>query len=446
MDEDYGVIKMKKKEIIFLTIIIFILVGSIFIKVHKQDDSYAVYAFKENTANIVCQSNTNNFDISPIKNILKENEIIGLGDSTLGVKEFDSIKLEILKTAVKDEGYRILALQVDFGLGDYINDYIHGKEDITIEKIMSEFTWLFKDKGIVDMIQWVKQYNDGCSEEDKVSIYGINTWDIDGVPVDILNYLTVVDKENIEEYNRMLKSIKFGKVLMLSKEEKNETLNNLLRLREIFQKNKDKYISLSTKQDYDKVYEEISVIENSLNINFESNINQQFNLQQRHMGTLIGWIREHDGANKKVLINATNSDVSIINNQIFTLGSSLEEQFGDKYYSIGFDFYKGACLSFELNSTGKVIRNLKKVEIQEGLKDSLGERMHDFGIDAGFVDIRGNKDNKKINGVMSKSMNFNKLYNGYTSDVNWTSLRFIPNQNFHGLIFVDNATASEVAK
>lgn len=182
---------MKKREVIILTIVICLLVARIFIKVYKQDDSYAVDAFKENTVYIETENNVNNFDVSSLKKIFKENEIIGLGDSTIGVKEFDSIKLEMLKTAVEDENYRILALQVDFGLGQYINDHVHGKEDITIEKIMSKSPWIFKNKGLIDMIQWVKQYNDGCSEKNKVSIYGINTWDIEGVPVDILNYLTL---------------------------------------------------------------------------------------------------------------------------------------------------------------------------------------------------------------------------------------------------------------
>lgn len=72
--------------------------------------------------------------------------------------------------------------------------------------------------------------------------------------------------------------------------------------------------------------------------------------------------------------------------------------------------------------------------------------MHSFRIDSGFIDIEGNKDNKKINEVLSKYTYFNGLYNGYTGDIKQSLLRFIPNQNFHGLIFVDNVTASQVAK
>ena len=446
MDKDYGVTKMKKKEIIFLTIIICILAGSIFIKVHKQDDSYAVDAFKENTANIVRQSNTNNFDISPIKNILKENEIIGLGDSTFGIKEFDNIKLNILKAAVEEEGYRILALYVDFGLGDYINDYVHGKEGTSIDKVKGKLSWVLRDKGLLDMIQWVKEYNSGCSEEDQVSIYGINILDMADVPTKLIDYLTKVDNENVNKYNIMIKDIKYGNVAMLTYEEKSEVENNLSKLKDIFEKNKEKYINLSTEKEFNKAYEEITVIDNHISYVFETDFNEKFNIQQRHMGYLISWIKEQEGENKKVLINATNSDVSTISNQIFTMGSSIEEQFEDKYYSIGFDFYKGSCLSYEVSSDGKLISSLKKIEIQEPYPEAIGEKMHNFGIDAGFIDIKGNKTNKKINEVMSRPTYFNGLYNGYTGDIKQTLLRFIPNQNFHGLIFVDNATASEVAK
>lgn len=75
--------------------------------------------------------------------------------------------------------------------------------------------------------------------------------------------------------------------------------------------------------------------------NFESNIAQQSNLHQRHMASLVSWIKNQEGESKKLIINATNSDVSIINNQIITMGSTLQEDFEGKYYSIGLIFIRG---------------------------------------------------------------------------------------------------------
>ena len=51
-------------------------------------------------------------------------EIIGLGEATHGNKEFQELKLTLLKKLVKDENVRAFALECDFSEGMEIDTYV----------------------------------------------------------------------------------------------------------------------------------------------------------------------------------------------------------------------------------------------------------------------------------------------------------------------------------
>lgn len=63
-------------------------------------------------------------DLQPLKEILKDKKIIGLGEATLGAKEFYEMKHRIVEFLVKEMDYRLFAIDAEFAEAKIVNDYI----------------------------------------------------------------------------------------------------------------------------------------------------------------------------------------------------------------------------------------------------------------------------------------------------------------------------------
>lgn len=58
---------------------------------------------------------------------LPSKTIIGFGEATHGNKQFTTLKSDIFKHLVEKQGYRVFAIEGDFGGGQKINEYIYNR-------------------------------------------------------------------------------------------------------------------------------------------------------------------------------------------------------------------------------------------------------------------------------------------------------------------------------
>ena len=113
---------MKKHcNIIMAIIIVFInLMG---IRVGAKDE--LTERLKKNIIPIKTTKAENGFeDLMPLKDILADKKIIGMGEATHGSAEFFEMKHRMFEFLVEEMGYRIFVIEDQFGDGQVVNDYI----------------------------------------------------------------------------------------------------------------------------------------------------------------------------------------------------------------------------------------------------------------------------------------------------------------------------------
>ncbi|MCD8413682.1 erythromycin esterase family protein [Tenacibaculum finnmarkense] len=108
--------------------------------------------------------------ISTQKNNIR---IIGLGEATHGTKEVYEYKAEIIKSLIKNNGVRKIALEARYANVKNLNTYVlSGKGNL--KKVISEIGfWLYNTVEFKDLLIWLKEYNKKTN--DKVSIIGIDS-------------------------------------------------------------------------------------------------------------------------------------------------------------------------------------------------------------------------------------------------------------------------------
>lgn len=105
--------------------------------------------------------------------ISEKAKVIGLGEATHGNAEFQELKLDVLKVLVDKYDVSSFAMEMDYGEGVIINNYISGRSGMTIDEVMDHISFrIYRTEEIRDLIEWMKEYND--LHDDKVSFYGFD--------------------------------------------------------------------------------------------------------------------------------------------------------------------------------------------------------------------------------------------------------------------------------
>ena len=101
-------------------------------------------------------------------------KVVGIGEATHGNCEFQVDKLRMLQKLVETGRCHGIAFEMSPGEAAEINDAIHS-EDTDLAEVMSRTDYpLYDTEQMIDMITWMRDYNQGKSYEDSVVFYGVD--------------------------------------------------------------------------------------------------------------------------------------------------------------------------------------------------------------------------------------------------------------------------------
>lgn len=84
--------------------------------------------------------------------------VVGLGESTHGSHEVFQLKHRLLEYLVTQQGFTTLALEVDYGWGKILNEYIQtGGDSLMMRKAAGFYVWNTTE--FWDMVAWMRDYN-----------------------------------------------------------------------------------------------------------------------------------------------------------------------------------------------------------------------------------------------------------------------------------------------
>ena len=113
-------------------------------------------------------------DLQPLKKILQDVQVIGMGEATHGTREFFQFKARLVEFLVSEMGFTALALESTFSNCEPINDYIlSGKGDLYSALSQQGYS-VWDTEEFADLLMWLREYNRKVSDERKVHFYGVD--------------------------------------------------------------------------------------------------------------------------------------------------------------------------------------------------------------------------------------------------------------------------------
>ena len=132
-------------------------------------------------------------DYNNLINLMSDKELVLLGESTHGTQEYYEIRSLISKKLIENHDFNFIAVEGDWHDIYKINLYIKGLSDKNNAKeVLKTFnrwpTWMWSNKEIELLAEWLKEYNEKLPLEEKISFYGFDVYGVE-------NSIKVIENE-----------------------------------------------------------------------------------------------------------------------------------------------------------------------------------------------------------------------------------------------------------
>lgn len=402
------------------------------------------------------EPDSNDKDLLKLSPILKDKKIIGMGDATHGTKEFFVLKHKIIEYLIRNENCTAIALELPLHTGVPINNYVlTGEGDI--DELLKKAWWWHKTEEIKDFLVWLKDYNTNPDNKKKVSFYGFDSQGFGNNVFQIFEYFKKVEPRFDEiikpSYDFMAEYdfFNYASFTPYRKQKHDEIIN---KFKNILETNQDKYIAKSSKEEYLLTKARL----NTFRANIEMNKENTSYMKARSEANIenIKYISKMQEPDSKIVVWAHNGHITSdeyimqeffnfdtkngfyeINRQTkdILLGCMLREYFGDKYFTIGFEFNSGGFAALEA-------RKVKEFTVDTPEKNTLPYLLNEAKVksDCYFLELNKKKMDKDTYSYFRSVQFVHEIGAAYMSRY----VKKIPITSYNSLIFIRNTTAVQM--
>lgn len=325
--------------------------------------------------------------------------VVAIGEAAHGCKDFQEIKLSVLKKMVKDYDFRAFALEADYGECATINRYIQGG-DGDIESIVKTFSFpIYHTKQMEELISWMREYNSTVSEGKKLRFYGFDMQNPETSYEFLKNYCISKGLTSAEEFDKNLDCIEKGEV---SPESAKAVIDFVTGLKE-----KIGDIDVANADDRDAVFE-LNTVRQSMET-FTKRDESYYTLRDGDMAGNIEDILDIEKriGSGRIVIAAHDGHIAKVRSGYTSMGAVLSNDLKEAYYSIGTDFWK-------VTDNIKVLEK-KKRSIQSFISaDPLAAQAR-FAKDKYYLlDFADIKEGSSLYSLINSPLRMGSLGEGYT--------------------------------
>lgn len=309
----------------------------------QADQQAIIWWLQENAIPIRHLEAGNGFaDLRPLKRVLQNVKVVGLGEATHGTREFFQVKHRLVEFLVTELDFTVFAVEASYAACQPINDYVlHGTGDrATVLAAQRYVVWDTEEFSA--LLDWLRVYNQLVPEDRKVTFSGSDiTYNAYGRRA-VLEYLARVAPDRIDATESLFRILareeaKWPRRLDAESEATvRQVLPKLQDLIAYLSENGDELARHSTAAELDRVQQFVEVM-------------QQWWLdgptgRSRHMAENLLRVLHREHPDAKVVVWAHNVHVGVATpwDGEPSLGHVLRERYGDAYFGCALEFNEGS--------------------------------------------------------------------------------------------------------
>ncbi|HEX8658636.1 MAG TPA: erythromycin esterase family protein, partial [Hymenobacter sp.] len=95
-------------------------------------------------------------DLDALSPFLRDKQIIGVGEASHGSSEFYKMRHRLFRYGVAHWGLKVLAVEMPFGTGAYLDDYIRTGQGNLPQLLKDSQYWVYTTQEFAALVEWMK--------------------------------------------------------------------------------------------------------------------------------------------------------------------------------------------------------------------------------------------------------------------------------------------------
>ncbi len=438
---------------------------SIFSKKEKEVslDEQSLSKLKTLIHTIQSTTKVDTAELSFLDDKIKNAEVIGLGEATHGTKEFFELKAKLFKYLVVKHNVKLFGIEANFGACYDINKYVIYGEGNAKEALSKNGYWVWQSQEVLDLIEWMRNYNIGKPKEAQTQFYGYDMQSATSEIAWLERYLS----KSIPNFDKSLLPAKFDNDANKLKELDDIGLEKLqkenqdkLKKLEAFVTSREDFLKSQNQYDYIFAQQSMKVLGQKLSYFRNKDFDTAYNFRDKSMAENIKWIRDINN-DAKIMLWAHNGHIGkgSFSDDFKSgnwMGTHLKDIYKDKYYNIGFSFSEGGFVAQSPSSTNifYLMYSFGKSLFQDELwlvsdnfvkphpKSYLTNTFSKLETPIFFVDLKEISSDKKLEDFVNREYEHYEAGAVYINEKSalWTTNLY---ELFDGIIYVDKTSPAE---
>lgn len=383
-------------------------------------------------------------DLMPLKDVLRDVRVVGLGEATHGTREFFQLRHRILEFLVKDMGYTVLAVEGSYAAFMNINDYVlHGKGD-RAKVLADQKYWILDTEEVAAMIDWMRAHNQTVPNERKVKFLGIDSNANELAMRLVTDYLGKVAPERVQSAETVfqnilpedLKAINFAPTEVPAARR-----SDLYKLISHLVLNKARFVRDTSPEEFETALQHLRLIAQFTEFNSPGVVDGG-GTRDGYMAENFQYIVNGEKPTTRFIVLAHNAHISKRDTgNLPAMGSYLQKSFGNGYYAFGFAFNQG---SFQAQVAGQGTPRVREFTLGAAPERTVEWYFARTGIASYIVDLRRLQNDETLSQWLKATHRMHwvgAIFSEEWGQSQWTQ-PFLLSRDFDGLIFIEKTTSA----
>ncbi len=299
-------------------------------------------------------------DLEPLRALIGDARIVGLGEQTHGTSEFVTMKHRIIKFLVEEMGFTVIAVEAGWSGGLVTDRFVtSGAGGLSTARESLGF-WFYQCEEFSDLLEWVRAHN-STTDGEKVHLVGIDyqsphyafEWARSVLLSARASTGYVLDAQLTRDMDRMPRKAKH--VWGNNEDLRQEYFDLARSIAERLLADLPLYVEAITPYErtlLERIPEAIEQQRTKFDIPDSENIpneagwySRSFNHRDHLMAENVRWWLETLGDEAKMIVYAHNGHIALSWDEasVVPLGENLRQLFGESYIAVGFSTCEGTA-------------------------------------------------------------------------------------------------------
>lgn len=386
-------------------------------------------------------------DLAAIAHHWQGARVLGLGEGTHGTHEFFAFKARVIRYAIEQQGFRIVAFEAPFDL-ELVNAYIQRGEGDLGQLIYQLSYWPWITKEVATLLEWLKAYNLALPTDEKVRFVGIDMQSTRGAKK-WLNLAATHGWELGSQSEAWLDSLANLSAYQLGRRSpawRDSAIRQVAALRSWTETHVAAIDQVLTPGEQAYALRHLQVLAQSIGCYQQDQTASAayWNWRDSCMASSTLWLLREAHPGEKMLLWAHNGhldhqEIKFSFGYRKAMGYYLKQEMGDQYYSLGMDFDRGAFRAKGPRGT------IQTFEIEAAPRRSAPGYLRGATPDMFFLDWATVQQVPNLTRWSQRKLGYHSMGSGYYPDIKakrYLNEGDVPAEHFDGWFFVKNTTAA----